>query len=42
METAPAASRANLTTRHDRYGKVLNIHGGMACSPAVTGRDHGS
>ncbi len=34
-DTAPEASRDALKQLEAKYGKVLNIHGGMAHSPAV-------
>jgi hypothetical protein len=35
VETAPVTSRDALKHLEGRYGRVLNIHGEMAHSPAV-------
>ena len=35
VESAPADSRAELKDLESKFGKVLNIHGGMAHSPVV-------
>ncbi|MBM9509263.1 carboxymuconolactone decarboxylase family protein [Actinacidiphila acididurans] len=35
VDNAPAASEQNLRTLEKKFGKVLNIHGGMAHSPVV-------
>ena len=35
VDSAPEASREALKAMEAKYGKVLNIHGGMAHSPAV-------
>ncbi len=35
VESAPEGSRAPLQSLQSKFGKVLNIHGGMAHSPVV-------